>query len=106
MSKIFLFLLLVLNLNASYTEVHKWEKGMTYLSLLSKLNLPSRELYWNLTREDQRLTEEICDCTEYKIVRKDNGDVEQVFIPIKNDLTIHIYVTEKCFWLHIKKHSQ
>ncbi len=91
MQRLFLLLLLPLVLSASRTEFLRWENGMTYLSFLAKHDLPSKSLYWNLDREDQILTEEIYSGVGYQILRDDNGTIEQVLVPISDELQFHIY---------------
>ena len=58
--RIFLLITLLMNFaHAAAQEVYYWEKGQTYLNFLEKHELPLRTLYYNLDREDQKITEEI-----------------------------------------------
>ncbi len=91
MRRIMLLLLLPLILSAAKVDYLRWESGMTYLSFLSKNDLPSRPLYWNLDREDQILTEEIYSGVGYQILRDENSTIEQVLIPISDELQLHVY---------------
>jgi len=91
MPKILLLILLPLFLNAAKVDYLKWENGMAYLNFLSKNDLPSRPLYYNLDREDRTLTEEIHTGVEYQVLRDENGSVEQVLIPISDELQLHIF---------------
>jgi len=92
--KILLFLFsLSLILNASHVEYKKWESGVTYLSFLSKYDLPSRPLYWNLDGEDRILTEEIYSGVGYQMMfDDDHKTLEQVMIPISDELQLHVYL--------------
>lgn len=90
--RLVLLLLLPLVLMASKVDYLRWENGMTYLSFLNKHDLPSRKLYWNLDREDRILTEEIYSGVGYQILHNDaNTTIEQVMIPINDELQLHIY---------------
>ena len=91
MTKFFLLILLPLILSAAKVDYLRWENGLTYLSFLSKNDLPSRTLYWNLDHEDQTLAEEIHKGAEYQVLRDGNGTLEQVLIPISDELQLHIY---------------
>ena len=91
MQRLFLLILLPLVLSASRAEYLRWENGMTYLSFLAKHDLPSRPLYWNLDREDRIITEEIYSGVGYQVLRDDNSTIEQVLIPISDELQLHIY---------------
>jgi len=91
MRKIVLLMMLPLLLTAAKVEYLRWDNGMTYLGFLSKHDLPSRALYWNLDREDRTLTEEIYSGVGYQILRDDNASIEQVLIPVSDELQLHIY---------------
>ncbi|MBU1643374.1 peptidoglycan DD-metalloendopeptidase family protein [bacterium] len=96
MQRILILLLLPLALMAAKVEYLRWDNGMTYLSFLAKQDLPSRALYWNLDSEDRKLTEEIYSGVGYQILRDDNGStVQQVLIPISDELQLHIYQDAK-----------
>ena len=84
-------MLLPLFLHAAKVDYLEWENGMAYLNFLAKNDLPSRPLYYNLDREDKTLTEEIHKGVEYQVLRDGNGTVEQVLIPISDELQLHIY---------------
>ncbi|MGB5965625.1 MAG: M23 family metallopeptidase [Sulfurimonadaceae bacterium] len=91
MRRLFILILLPLVLSAAKVEYLRWDNGMTYLSFLAKHDLPSKTLYWNLDHEDQTLTEEIYSGVRYQILRNDNGSIEQVLVPISDELQFHIY---------------
>jgi len=89
--RFFLLIMFPLILSAAKVDYLRWENGLTYLSFLSKNDLPSRPLYWNLDHEDQTLAEEIYSGVGYQILRDENRTIEQVLIPISDELQIHIY---------------
>jgi len=91
MQRVLLFLLLPLILSAAKVDYLRWESGMTYLGFLSKNNLPSRPLYWNIDHEDQTLTEEIYSGVGYQVMRDENNSIEQVLIPVSDELQLHVY---------------
>ena len=86
---IWLFLLPVLLL-ASSVETLRWSQGETYLMFLKRLSLP-QSLYYDIDKEDQKLTEEIRSGVTYYVMRDGNGTIEQVLIPISEELQLHIY---------------
>lgn len=90
MRKIFLLLLLPLALFSSQVEFVKWENGETFLNFLEKNNLPQK-IYYNLDKSDQTITEEIYAGVNIQIMRDSNATIEQVLIPISEELQLHIY---------------
>lgn len=91
MMRLFILLLLPFVLSAAKVDFLRWDKGMTYLSFLNKNDLPSRALYWNIDPEDRLLTEEIYSGVGYQVLRDENSTIEQVLIPISDELQLHIY---------------
>ena len=91
MQRVLLLILFPLVLSAAQVEFLRWANGLTYLSFLSKNELPSKALYWNLDHEDQILTEEIYSGVGYQILRDENATIEQVLIPVSDELQLHIY---------------
>lgn len=77
-------------LAVSSMEELTWANGETLLGFLQKNSIPS-SLYYNLDREDQELAAEIASKTKYQILKNENNEVEQVLIPISEELQIHIY---------------
>lgn len=80
---------------ASHVERFRWQNGETYLVFLERLNLPARKLYYNLDKDDQRLTEEMLTGVHYQILKDDNNSIEQILLPLNDELQIHIYKNEK-----------
>lgn len=87
------FLLFILTTTLFSSEVHRdrWLNGETYLVFLEKLSLPIRPLYYNLDKDDQRLTEEMRAGVHYQILRDRNNSIEQILLPLNDELQIHIY---------------
>lgn len=90
---IWLFLLPVL-LFASSVETHRWSQGETYLMFLKRLSLP-QSLYYDIDKEDQKLTEEIHSGVSYQVMRDQNDTIEQVLVPVSEELQLHIYKNAK-----------
>jgi len=91
MKKILLFFMLIASLFASEVTNYRWSNGETYLMFLNRVNLPVKPLYYNLDKDDQRLTEEMHTGVNYQILRDNNGEIEQVLLPLNDELQIHIY---------------
>jgi len=75
-------------------EHYRWENGETYLVFLEKQKLPLKSLYYNLDKDDQRLTEEMRAGINYQILRESDGTIEQILLPLNDELQIHIYNVE------------
>ena len=75
---------------ASSVETFKWSEGETYLMFLQRVGLP-QSLYYGIDKEDQKLTEEITSGVPYQIMRDANGTIEQVLIPMSEELQLHLY---------------
>ncbi|HHH72630.1 MAG TPA: M23 family metallopeptidase [Sulfuricurvum sp.] len=64
--------------------------GETYLMFLQRLGLP-QSLYYDIDKEDQKLTEEVRSGVPYQVMRDANSTVEQVLIPVSEELQLHLY---------------
>ncbi|ABB43651.1 Peptidase M23B [Sulfurimonas denitrificans DSM 1251] len=91
MAKFFIFLFLVTSLFGARVETFRWDNGETYLSFLEKNNLPLKTLYYNLDEDEKQLSEEILTGVHFKISRNQDGTISQAFIPLNDELQIHIY---------------
>ncbi|WP_428738329.1 peptidoglycan DD-metalloendopeptidase family protein [Sulfurimonas sp.] len=95
MVRFFILFLLTLfissSLMAAHVERHRWLNGETYLVFLEKLNLPVRGLYYNLDKDDQRLTEEMRTGVHYQVLKDNNNNILQILLPLNDELQIHIY---------------
>lgn len=91
MIRLFIFLLLATSLFGARVETFRWSDGETYLSFLERNKLPLSPLYYNLDEDEQQLSEEIIAGVHYQISRSADGEIEQTFIPLNDELQIHIY---------------
>jgi murein DD-endopeptidase MepM/ murein hydrolase activator NlpD len=91
MIRFFLFFVFVTSLFSSEVERFRWNNGETYLVFLERNNLPVRPLYYNLDKDDQRLTEEMRSGVHYQILRDTKGNIEQILLPLNDELQIHLY---------------
>jgi murein DD-endopeptidase MepM/ murein hydrolase activator NlpD len=91
MIRFFILFLCSLTLFASEVQRDRWTNGETYLVFLKKHNLPARDLYYNLDKDDQRLTEEMRTGVHYQILYDTNKSIEQVLLPLNDELQIHLY---------------
>ena len=90
MIRFFILFLLSSSIFASTVERYRWNNGETYLDFLQNNNLPVRELYYNLDKDDQRLTEEMRSGVHYQILRE-KKNINQILLPLNDELQIHIY---------------
>lgn len=97
MIRFFLFLLLTTSIFASLVQRDRLEKGTTYITFLEKNKLPSKTLYYNLDKDDQVLTEEIKAGVHYQISKDSNGSIEQILLPLNDELQIHIYKSKDSY---------
>lgn len=86
-----LFIFLTTTLFSAHVENFRWSNGETYLAFLQRLDLPIRKLYYNLDRDDQKLTEDIRSGINYQILKANDNSIEQVLIPMNDELQIHIF---------------
>lgn len=82
MIRFFLLFLLTTTLFSSQVERFRWVKGETYLIFLEKQKLPLKKLYYDLDKDDQRLTEEMRTGVHCQILKDDDGIIEQVLLPL------------------------
>jgi murein DD-endopeptidase MepM/ murein hydrolase activator NlpD len=91
MIRFFILLLGFTSLFAAHVEEFRWENGVTYSDYLSKNNLPRKYLLDNLDVDDRRLVEEIRAGVHCNILLGENGEIQQVLIPLNDELQIHIF---------------
>ena len=101
MLRFLLLLTLSLSLFASEVEQHRWKNGEMFLSFLEKHKLPLKELYYNIDKDDQKLTLELRSGIHYQILRGTDGIIQQILLPLNSELQIHIYKTKKSYSLEI-----
>ena len=90
MLRFFIFLSLFASLHASTVERYRWGHGESYLLFLKKNKLPTKPLYYNLDKDDQQLTEDMRQGVHYQILRDTKGNIEQILLPLNDELQIHI----------------
>ncbi|MDA3909405.1 MAG: peptidoglycan DD-metalloendopeptidase family protein [Sulfurimonas sp.] len=91
MIRFFLLFLLTTTLFSSQVERFRWPRGETYLIFLEKQKLPIKKLYYDLDKDDQTLTDEMRTGVHCQILKDKNGIIEQVLLPLNDELQIHIY---------------
>ena len=101
MRKVFGLLMLLYSFGfAAYLEELKWPKGETFLTFLEKNNL-SPSIYYSLEREDQELAAEIVAGVRYHVLRSEDHHLEQVLIPIGEELQMHLKKNGDAFVMEI-----
>ncbi len=70
-------------------EYERWPSGDTFLTFLEKQKLP-QSIYYDLDKEDQKLTEEIISGVNYQLLRDANGTLMQALIPVNDELQLHL----------------
>ena len=91
MIRFFILFLFITSLFGAEVKNFRWLNGESYLIFLERIKLPTKTLYYDLEKDDQRLTEEMRAGVNYQILRSDNGEVEQILLPLNDELQIHIY---------------
>ena len=91
MIQILILLLIPFTIFASKVDTYRVQKGQTYLTLLEKQKLPLKRLYYDLDNDDQILTQEIKAGVHYQILHSKNNRIQQVLLPLNEELQIHIY---------------
>lgn len=91
MKKILLLFIIFFNLLYS-AEVKElpWPRGETFLTFLDKYSI-SNSLYFNLEKEDKELCSEISADAKHYLYEEDDGSLNQVLIPVSEDIQLHIY---------------
>jgi murein DD-endopeptidase MepM/ murein hydrolase activator NlpD len=93
--KVILFLFLfVVSIFASTMQEDIWWKGDTFLKFLAKNHIDN-SIYFNLSKTDKELCTEIYAGIKYQTLYDDKGNIEQVLIPISEEMQIHLYKDKK-----------
>lgn len=95
----FLFLLISFAYSATFEEL-KWPKGETFLTFLGKNTLPL-SIYYSLDKEEQELAAEIVAGVKYQVLKNDQQELEQILIPIGEELQMHLYKKDDKFVMEI-----
>ena len=91
MKKIILSIIIFFNiLYSAQVEELPWPKGTSFLTFLDKYSI-SQKLYFDLEKEDRELCSEIEADRTYYLYTEDDGSLNQVLIPISDDIQLHIY---------------
>ncbi len=94
MKKIILILVLVVStLFSTQVKEAKWPKGETFLTFLEKYSIPQK-LYFDLEKEDKELCSEITADRYYYLKEYEDGTLDQVLIPVSEEIQLHIFKTE------------
>ncbi|MDD2895856.1 MAG: peptidoglycan DD-metalloendopeptidase family protein [Aliarcobacter sp.] len=95
MKRIILSIIIFFNfLYSAQVEELTWPRGETFLTFLDKYKI-SQKLYFDLEKEDQELCSEISADGRYYLYTDDDGKLNQVLIPISDDMQLHIYKDSK-----------
>ncbi len=97
MLQIFLLFLTLTSLFGSKTQEFRWENGLTYSDFLGLQALPRKSLLNNLDADDKLLVEEIRAGVHCIFLKNNSGEIEQVLIPLNDELQIHIYKTKNSY---------
>jgi murein DD-endopeptidase MepM/ murein hydrolase activator NlpD len=94
MGRFFVLLLLPLLLFGGTVKHFKWKDGESFLTFLERKKLPLR-VYYNLDKEDQKLTEDIPYTAKCQMVVDNQNFIQQILIPVNDELQLQIYLTPK-----------
>ena len=86
---VIVFFVVISFLQGAYLEELRWKNGETFLNFLENNSLPL-SVYYDLDTGDKELAAEIISGVRFQILRDDNGGIEQVLIPIGEELQLHI----------------
>lgn len=90
MKKILIIISLFNFLIAVEVQELLWPKGETFLTFLEKYSIPQK-LYFDLEKEDKELCSEITADNRFYKYLNDDGTLNQVLIPVSEDIQLHIY---------------
>ena len=94
MGRLIWLLLLPIFLFASHVQPFKWKDGESFLTFLERSKLPL-SLYYDLDDDDQKLTEDIPYNANCQMLVSSKKTIDQILIPINDELQIQIYFTPK-----------
>ncbi len=94
MKKIILFFVFITTtIFANVVKEEKWPSGETFLTFLEKYSIPQK-LYFDLEKEDKELCSEITADRYYYLKENEDGTLNQVLIPVSEDIQLHLYETD------------
>ena len=89
--KIIISIIIFFNfLHSAEVQELPWPKGVSFLTFLEKYSIPQK-LYFDLEKEDKELCSEIVADKRFFLYTEENGDFNQVLIPVSEDIQIHMY---------------
>jgi len=91
MIRFLILFLLSMSLFGAEVQNFRWLNGESYLIYLEKHKLPIKSLYYNLDKDDQRLTEEMRAGVHCSALLDDDKNILQLLLPLNSELQIHIY---------------
>lgn len=94
MGRFLSLLLLPMLLFGASIKPFKWNDGESFLTFLERKKLPLA-LYYNLEKEDQKLTEDIPYTANCQMLLGDRNQIQQILIPVNDELQLQIYLTAK-----------
>lgn len=94
MGRFLWLLLLPMLLFGASIKPFKWNNGESFLTFLERKKLPLA-LYYNLEKEDQKLTEDIPYSANCQMLLSDRHQIQQILIPVNDELQLQIYLTPK-----------
>jgi murein DD-endopeptidase MepM/ murein hydrolase activator NlpD len=86
---IFSIFFFVVSLYGSHVEYKTWGKGESLLTFFKKYSI-SQDVYFNLSKTDKELCSEIMAGTKYHIMTDNHGLIEQLLVPISEEMQIHL----------------
>ena len=91
MRRIILSIIIFFNfLYSAQVEELTWPRGESFLTFLGKYKI-SQKLYFDLEKEDKELCSEITADNRYYLYTDDDGKLNQVLIPVSDDIQLHIF---------------
>ncbi len=91
MKKIILLTIILFNfLYSAQVEELNWPRGESFLTFLDRYKIPQK-LYFDLEKEDKELCSEIEADKTYYLYTEDDGSLNQVLIPVSEDIQLHVY---------------
>lgn len=97
MIRLIMLFMLATTLFGSRVDTFRWSDGETYLMFLERFDLPPKPLYYNLDKDDQILTQEMRAGIHYQILKEDDDSINQMLLPLNDELQIHIYKDKKSY---------
>jgi murein DD-endopeptidase MepM/ murein hydrolase activator NlpD len=95
-----IFLLLFTFSFSSVVEYKTWGKGESLLTFFSKNGI-SQDVYFKLSKIDKELCAEINAGIDFQILKNNKNKIEQVLIPVSEEMQLHIFKKNNNFILDI-----